>query len=312
MRFLAAFVSCGLFCCLLLNMAVITYATDVSAATKHGCAPSIPPPVAGTLIQPAAQPGLLFINEVLLAPHSIWNCSELPPVNAASNSWVEIYNTQNQPFDLYAVHASLDSGSNTNSFYFPFGSAIASHGYLVIFPRTSPPFLATEGATLRLLINDTTVDSVTVPALAADYSYARIPDGSPTWQISSIPTIDASNTLTKPSPTPKPTSTTHNGTGKGSSGGGGSYGSGTANIGSNQPIINGTQPAWSSLHLPTTDSSPHPINPTASAPTTFLSPTQATSATNNPMDIPHKIAISVLLVLLAATLFWCWHLFRKP
>ncbi len=318
MRSLAAFVACGLLCCLLISMAVITYATAVSAQTTHGCAPPVPPTVSGTLIQPAAQRGLLFINEVLLAPSSIWNCSELPPVNSVSNSWVEIYNAQNQPFDLYAVHASLDSGNNTNPFYFPFGSAIAPHGYLVVFPRTSTPFLSTESATLRLLINNTAVDSVTIPALPADYSYARIPDGTTTWQISSNPTIAASNTLTKTAPTPKPTSTAHSGTGKGSGGGagngsqGGSYGSGNNTGGNNNAIVNGTQPAWSSLHLPTTDTTPNASNSAPIAPTTLTSPTQATQSTNDVMDIPHKLTLTVLLILLTAALFWCWHLFRKP
>lgn len=317
MRSLAAFTTFGLLRCFLLVMAVITYATDVSAATKHGCAPLVPPSVSGTLVQPAAQRGLLFINEVLLAPNSIWNCTELSSYNTVSDTWVELYNAQNQPFDLYSVHASLDSGNNTNPFYLPFGSAIAPHGYLVVFPRTSTPFLTTESSTLRLLIAGIAVDSVTLPALPPDYAYARIPDGTTSWQITSNPTIAASNALAQPV-APTPTATPHSGKSSGSSGstgnnGHGSYGSGSTNTGGNNgPLVDGTQPAWSTLHLPTADTATYTTDTSPSALIQTGQAGQPTLSTSDAIDLPHKIAITVLLILLAATLFWCWRLFRKP
>lgn len=322
MRSLAALMKFGLVICLFLALAVTTCATDVYAAIKHGCAPLVPPPVSGTLIQPPAQVGLLYINEVLLAPNSTWNCTELNTYSTTTDTWVEIYNTQNQPFDLYSVHASLDSGTNTNPFYFPFGSAIAPHGYLVVFPRTSSLFLTTESASLRLLIAGIPVDSITLPALPNDYSYARIPDGTATWQINSNPTIGASNALLPaPSPTPThtptrtlthtPTSTTHSSKGSGSGSYGGTYGSGSTNTGGTSgPVVDGTQPAWSTLHLPTADTTPYATDSSAS--TTPTQPTQLMQPTNMGMDILHKVVITILLVLLAATLFWCWRLFREP
>lgn len=318
MRFLAAFKKFGPVICLFVLLVVTACATDVYAATKHGCAPLVPPPVSGTLIQPSAQRGLLVINEVLLAPRSIWNCTELNTFSYVSDTWVEIYNTQNQPFDLYAVHASLDSGNNTNPFYFPFGSAIAPHGYLVVFPRISAAFVTTESSTLRLLIAGIAVDTVTLSALPDDYSYARIPDGTTTWQITSNPTIDASNSLLpSPSPTPTstptrtPTSTSRSNKGSSSGSSGGSYGSGTFNSGgTGSPALNGTQPAWSTMHLPTTDTTSSINN--ASADTTPTQPAPLLQSTNTAIDIPRKIALTVLLVLLAATLLWCWRLFRKP
>src|SRR5882762_1336078 len=134
--------------------------SSVSSAGNHGCAPATPPPVAGTLVQPTAAPHLLFINEVLPHPSSHWNCSEQGTSEASKDAWVELYNPQSQAFDLYTVHSSLDSGPNTTRSYFPLGTAIAAHGFLVIFPPTSifAQLSSTAGSsTLRLLIGDTLV-----------------------------------------------------------------------------------------------------------------------------------------------------------
>jgi len=80
------------------------------ASTGHNCAPAIPPPVPGALVNPAATPGTLFINEVLLQPHSIWNCSETGGYFSTRDAWIELYNPQNQPLNLYAAHAFIDMG----------------------------------------------------------------------------------------------------------------------------------------------------------------------------------------------------------
>src|SRR5260370_15474242 len=82
-------------------------------------------------------------------PGSNRNCSE--PANTYSlmtDAWVELYNPQNQPFNLYAAHTSLDAGPNTFTFHFPFVAAIAARGYLVVFPNTYARML-NAGNTLR-------------------------------------------------------------------------------------------------------------------------------------------------------------------
>lgn len=114
-----------------------TVIPSVLSATQHGCAPATPPPLAGTLAQPEATAHVVFINEVLSNPGSVWNCSEQGTSSSSNNAWVELYNPQNQAFDLYAVHSSFDAGLNTTPFYFPVGAAIAAHGFLVIFPPLS-------------------------------------------------------------------------------------------------------------------------------------------------------------------------------
>jgi hypothetical protein len=271
------------------------------AVPKHGCAPAIPPPVSGPITEPAGRPGLLFINEVLLLPHSTWNCSELGTYTPTKDAWVELYNPQSQSFDLYSVRTSLDSGPNTYAFYFPFGSAIAAHSYLVVFPRTSETFLSTAGPILRLLINGIVIDEVTLPPLAADQSYARIPDGGSTWQVLSNPTIDASNTPgQQPTPTPPSQTTTSSGN-EGSSFNAGGYAVPKSSS-NGQTLVAGEQPNWSTMQSPlSTPNTPAvlpPIGATATSP-----------QMSDNMDTPRKIVFTAVLVALALTLLWCWRLF---
>jgi hypothetical protein len=232
-------------------------------------------------------------------PGSNWNCSE--PANTYSlttDTWVELYNPQNQPFNLYEARASLDSGSIANAFHFPFGTAIAAHGYLVVFPEAyylSNTSMA--GNTIRLIFAGVTeIDQVSIPALAPDTSYARIPDGSANWQITTNPTIDASNTSST-GVTPTPVST------KGS----GHSGNGSNGNGYTTPtLVSGKQPGWMKLQLPaTTDSSATPAstNPLVTSPTA--------SSTSSVWDVPRRILLTLLVVVLGLSLFWCWKLFSS-
>lgn len=282
------------------------------AATKHGCAPPTPPAVPGPLVQPAAVQGLLFINEVLLVPHSTWNCSELNTYSAINDAWVELYNPQNQAFDLYAVHAGLDSGPNTNIFLFPLGAAIAAHGYLVLFPRIDSGFLSTEKSTLRLLISGTPVDEVTVPALAQNTSYARIPDGSSTWQITASPTIEAANVLAPIASTTRSRTTRTQASGAGGYNSGGWSDTGAADGANHAQLTNGVQPAWNRLQLPTS-----PAATSATATSVIATPDTGSGATTPPgqtsttADIPRKILLTALAVALAGALFWCWRVWQR-
>ena len=312
MRFLG--IGSGIF--LLVLVSFVPFFT--STTKRHGCAPVTPPVVSGTLIQPMAIRGALFINEVLLTPRSTWSCSELGTYDQSVDTWVEIYNPQNQPLDLYAVHASIDSGSNTYPFYLPFGSAIAPHGFLVVFPRLEANFVATETSTLRLLIGSTAIDEVTIPTLGEDQSYAREPDGSSTWIITSIPTIDANNSssLIQPTLTKTKVKATAGVSGSNNKGGnhhggtngsshqetGGSNGSGGGGN-EQQQAIAGMQPTWSTLK--------HPDTLTTTSPTSIQSSTDIPQVDNR-SEIPHKIILTLLVIALAAALFWCWWLFRVP
>ncbi len=267
-----------------------------TSASTHGCAPPIPPPIPGSPVPAPATPGILLINEVLSMPGSTWNCSELNKTfSLNSDSWIELFNPQNQPYNLYAAHASFDTGPNTLTCYLPFGAAIAPHSYLVIFPGVySSMLIAAES--LRLVIAGTIIDQVKVPALPTDHSYARVPDGSNNWQITNTPTIDASNVVSQVSPTPTSSSLPTQGSG------------GYVKATSTPAIVAGTQPAWSNLQFSA---------PVATVTSTIdsTSPTLTTSPTStirNGWDIPHRILLTILTVVLALMLFWCRRLFSSP
>lgn len=289
---------------LAIGIAVLLLAPAISApiyasAPKHGCAPTTPPPVPGSLVTPPATPGIVVINEVLNNPDTTWNCSEpTGSFTLTTDSWVELYNPQNQPFNLYAARASLDDGSGTFTFHFPFGAAIAAHGFFVVFPDSYTGML-NGGNNLQLTLGGTIIDQVSTPALPADNTYARIPDESANWQITNNPTIDASNLPSTPvASTPVTTTTT-------SSGGNGN-GNGSTGSGNTAPTpVTGKQPGWTKLQFPASD---------AAASATNNSPLVASPAASpkaSAWDVTRRIILTVLVVALVLSLFWCWKLFSS-
>ncbi len=228
----------------------------VFSASGHGCAPPIPPTVPGS---PAPAPAIAGVI-------------------------------------LLTAHTTIDSGPNTNPYYLPFGTSIAAHGFLVLFPRTSSSFLSTETSTLRLIIGGVTIDQVVVSQLAGDQSYARMPDGGSNWQLTSAPTIDTSNLSSQATPTPSASQ------GSQGSGGRGGSGSSTPSGSRTKTLINGTQPPWSNLQLPAAAATP-----IVNSPATTLSSSPTTGG--DPLDLPRRIALTLLAIALALTLFWCWRLF---
>ena len=276
-----------------LLLSITTLSVSASTLGGHGCAPLIPPGVPGAPKPAPAVPGTIVINEVLLAPHSTWNCSENSGMySLLSDTWIELYNTQNQPYNLYAAHTEIDSGPNTNFYHLPFDASIAAHGFLVLFPRYDAGFLSTETSTLRLLIGGIVVDYVTIPQLASDQSYARAADGASSWQVTANPTIDASNAASQATPT---TTSGQNG----SSGNTANHvqGGDTA-TNTSKTLVNGVQPQWSNLQLPE-------VTPTSVPITVSTAPLSG----NTGLDMPRRIILIALLICLALTMLWCWRAF---
>ena len=275
----------------------LAIAAPVYASTPaHGCAPMTPPPVSGSLVTPPATPGIVVINEILNNPDSAWNCAEpAGSFTLATDSWVELYNPQNQPFNLYAARASLDDGPNTPSFHFPFGAAIAARGYFVVFPDSYTGMLNGGGLGLQLTFGGTVIDQVSTPTLPADNAYARIPDGSTNWQITNNPTIDASNLPSTPITSTPVTTKTSSGNGSGSTG-----------TGDTTPtLVTGKQPGWEKLQLPAVDSAATPISNSPLVASPIASPISSA------WDVQRRIILTVLVVALALSLFWCWKQFSS-
>lgn len=305
-------------CLLLFSLLLMTIPVQAmypqTIVSTHGCAPNTPPPVSGTPL-PVSTPGSVMLNEVLTSPHTTWNC-QYPLVGSGPNfnSWIELYNPQNQPLNLYISHTqiSLNGGSTWQSL--PFGSVIAPNNFLVIFPLENN---ATPSSMWNIMLaipsptGETIIDQATVPVLLPDQSYGRIPDGSSNWQIIGQPTIDTSNdasnqpvtaTPTKtphpshtPIPTkiPKPTKSTN------------SPSNPRATVTTNA----GTQPAGNSLQMP---SSTTPITGFPATTSTPLLSQNAPSTQNTASDIWHMAILISLFLLFCGLLVWCWRLFYSP
>jgi len=298
LRFLLTLIIVMLF----LNAHLSEHTAHALSVSSHGCAPLIPPAVPGTPIPTPAIPGRLLINEVLSLPESSWNCSEQNKAFSINNdSWVELYNPQSQPYNLYAAHASFDTGPNTLPDYLPLGAAIAPHGYLVLFPSVFSGILIIK-ANLRLIISGVTIDQISIPTLSPDQSYARIPDGSNSWQITDTPTIDARNNpsqLSPQSPQVSPTTSSPNQALTGS--------------GNSTPTtlpVTGMQPAWSNLQFPSRVTTAN-VEMNSTPTTVSMTPTLSVHV-NEDWDIHRRILLTVLMVALAIMLFWCWRLFSTP
>lgn len=306
----AHFAATALFIALLLGL---FNSRAYASAPSHGCAPLAPPPVSGTLNDPPATPGIVLVNELLTNPDSTWNCNEQGTSSLQSDSWVEFYNPQNEALNLYAARAYLDFGPNTYRYYLPFGSAIAPHGYLVVFPDSSAGSML-AGNNLRLMFLSTMIDQVSIPALPLDQSYDRVPDGSQNWQITNNPTIDASNLASTPTPTstpPAPTTSPAPSRTPTVTQGSGPGGYGYPPTARTPVVIDGTQPAWNTLNLPAStpgtpgiQASPTPLT---SSQTLIQPSTPASSALTT--DVPRRIILTALIVALAGALFWCWKVY---
>jgi hypothetical protein len=230
-----------------------------SYATGHGCAQPVPPGISGSPAPAPAASGIIVINEVLLNPHSTWNCSEQGTYFVTTDSWIELYNTQNQPYNLYAAHASIADDTNTAVYYLPFGASIAAHGYLVLFPYYMNSFFKeTSTPTLKLIVSN-----VVIPTAAATATSSSSRGRSVTGQGGFI----------------TPTSSTH------------------------RVLVSGRQPQWSNMQLPTV----------ATMPTATLlqsSPTPSSTGIIG-LDTTRRILLTILVIALALTLFWCWWLYRS-
>jgi hypothetical protein len=154
--------------------------------------------------------------------------------------------------------------------------------------------------------SDKVIDQVNIPGLATDDSFARIPDGSSNWQITTTPTIDAGNIETSSTtPTPIPTSSqaSTSSSGSGTTGASGSTGTTQA-----PPFTNGTQPAWNNLSLPQATAA---VTSTTSIADSPLTKTPTPSPTSSAPNLQHRILLTILLLLLAASLYWCWKLYSS-
>ncbi|HEY4384848.1 MAG TPA: hypothetical protein VGN34_10280, partial [Ktedonobacteraceae bacterium] len=199
-----------LLCLLFLQLSVAVSPT--LAAARSSCPPATPTTLASNATVSPPTPGNIVFNEILNnpGPKTILDCA-----TQANSFWFEFFNPHDQTYDLHASLAALDNGQGTTRFYLPSDSIIAAHGFFVLFPFAhGMSVLRGQSAVFRLLLQGIPIDQVTVPDLEPDQSYARMPDGEATWQITDTPTIGTSNTpatATAVARRPTPTPTAHSG-----------------------------------------------------------------------------------------------------
>jgi hypothetical protein len=294
---------------LMLCFSLLLLAPPAQGASTHECAPDTPSPLPVTPVVPQAKAGIIQINEVLSNPASAWNCSDTTgTVSPTANSWVELYNPQSEPFNLYPTHTQISLDNGANWYQLPFGTSIAANGFLVLFPEEKVP--TPSAWDILLTMGNTLIDALQPPALLPDQSYARIPNGATTWSISDQPTIGASNAAASqatPSamvPTPKSTPTGQ------PVPPGNSPGDGSVN---NAPGV-GTQPVWGSVQLPAgATPSPTPgAQDTAASSAPLLSQQLQSQPQNSGLTGWHIAGICALALLLLASLVYCWRLFHAP
>jgi hypothetical protein len=219
------------------------------------------------------------------------------------NTWIEIYNPQDQPFDLYAAHTSIDQGPGTDSYILHLGSIIPAHGFLVVFPFHYASMNAyTQLPLVRLLISQTVIDTASLPTMLPDTSYARIPDSSDNWQIATIPTIGNNNQYTDETEQTRKDTKTQSHTTKQKPTKKHS-GSTSQDETSTNASSAGIQPTWSALRLP----SPESENQTIPQRNSALSAVPST----DPFDLLKKILLTLLIVMFFSALLWGWRLHKK-
>ncbi len=306
----------------LLTLAFFLFLSALSAkggeaATVHGCASPLPPVVSGALPPPLRTHAIL-LNEVLTRPASSWNCSTASMTTQNRDAWVELYNPLDQPVDLYAVHAALDTGPQTPPFLLPLSSALPAHGFLVVFPD-SQFFFPNAPFTLRLLFNGSVlIDEVNVPLLNSDESFARTSDGAPVWHSTTAPTLGSSNApslQSSPPSTPKTASPTASSSASQRTRPGGETAASSSQA-TPTPAITGTQPAWDTLRLPSSSATATGLSDanrpalSSSSSSSTLPPQEAESSSG--AGFVHLAVVAGLVLALAASCFWCWRLFRSP
>ncbi len=168
-------------------------ATDNNGAVATGPAVSVAVGLSGS-----AQ---LRINEIVA---SNTGCAFDPDFGDTSD-WVELYNAGPDTADLTSKTLS-DSVGNPTKWLFPAGTTLPAGSYMLVWcdSRTTvgdglhTSFALSAGGEAAVLYDTratTTVDQIVFPALGADESYARFPNGTGAFSKTIIATPGAANQI---------------------------------------------------------------------------------------------------------------------
>jgi len=143
----------------------------------------------------AVAPGLVAVNELMADSDSYTD-----PAGEAED-WVELYNSTDSELALGGLYLS-DNFTSPGKWMIPDGVAIPAHGFLLVWADEDlaqeglhAAFKLSAGGEAVILSNPdfSIVDSLSYGAQQADWSWARIPDGTGAWEATSLPTPGAAN-----------------------------------------------------------------------------------------------------------------------
>ena len=137
-------------------------------------------------------PTTLFINELMAS-----NSGTVLDPQGDDDDWIELFNTAAQRVDLSGMYLS-DKRAKPKKWQFPEGTAIGARGYLLVWadedtddsPGLHADFKLSAGGE-SVVLSDTdensnaVIDAVDFPALAENESYARTPDGTGSFRVTS-------------------------------------------------------------------------------------------------------------------------------
>ena len=155
---------------------------------------SSPSSVQVTVLDDDASPAAptVVVNEVMAS-----NGETVADPQGEYDDWIELYNTTARDIDLSGMYLS-DDADDPKKWQFPGGVTIEAEGYLLIWadkdtedsPGLHADFkLSADGESVVLSDTDdngnAVIDAVDFPALAQDQSYARVPEGTGPFVITS-------------------------------------------------------------------------------------------------------------------------------
>lgn len=147
----------------------------------------------------------LVINEICTSNKGEnGNLTDVADSKGKYCDWVEIYNPTDTAVDLSGMYIT-DDAANPQKSALPDGATVAAHGYYIVYcgkninsedyaDKAVAKFgLSAAGEKVTITDGENAIDTMEVPALADDLTYARVPSGSADLAICD-PTPMADNT----------------------------------------------------------------------------------------------------------------------
>jgi hypothetical protein len=267
-------------------------------------------------LTPTPDPNLHFyINEVMFTYTNSTKFQCMQKITKALQVlWIEFYNPGPQPLETNRFILSIQHAGDSQSQY-EFGMVLPGKGFVVDFipynltKNNDKPAQITVETVAHRAIDTVTFPSLTgTPLLATGNSYARIPDGSNSWQTTNQPTLGSVNMASKTKTSKKQSSNTKLTSTK-------SKASKTLHPDTTAADTTDTtdtaatqltQPHWQTLRFP------HVTPPQSTQTRVSRSNNNhhiPPNTTNSATTLPGKLLLTVLLLALFAALQWSWRLF---